>query len=393
MAALDFPATPSNGQLYTANGHTWMYDSTSTTWLGQGNTINITDDTTTNATMYPLWSSSSSGQVVPKISTSKLTFNPSIAGMAIGTTLAAWDVAASSGSIDIGTLGGINTNADVTVISNNAYWATSWKYKTTAAASTLWVGQGAISMYCAPSGTAGTSIGTAAAIRALTISASKNLIMSGATEATWETTSFNGNVIQIGLTTSIAEQSSGGIIGSMFLMENAVNDNTLGWMYQQSRGAALIQLISTTSGSGSILLRVAPLGTANAALSWQTGIAIKDTGHTLTYRLFGSDQEVDNGNSGTSDTIDWNAGVNQKSTLTGNVTYTFTAPTIDGTYICRLRLLQDGTGGRTVTWPTVTWAGNAAPTIETTLNRNTIVTFYITRVSGVTTYFGSAVLY
>ena len=38
------------------------------------------------------------------------------------------------------------------------------------------------------------------------------------------------------------------------------------------------------------------------------------------------DAEFDNGNSSTADTIDWGVGNKQKSTLTGNCTYTFTAP-------------------------------------------------------------------
>lgn len=33
MAALAFPASPTNGQVYSANGNTWKYDSTSGSWL------------------------------------------------------------------------------------------------------------------------------------------------------------------------------------------------------------------------------------------------------------------------------------------------------------------------------------------------------------------------
>jgi hypothetical protein len=36
MAALDFPSSPTNGQLYTANGKTWIYDSVTTSWLTTG---------------------------------------------------------------------------------------------------------------------------------------------------------------------------------------------------------------------------------------------------------------------------------------------------------------------------------------------------------------------
>lgn len=88
-----------------------------------------------------------------------------------------------------------------------------------------------------------------------------------------------------------------------------------------------------------------------------------------------ADGEVDNGNSGTSDTIDWGAGNFQKSTLTGNVTYTFTAP--DGPGRFQLLLEQDATGSRTATWPgTVLWPGGTAPTLSTAANSIDIITFY-----------------
>ena len=85
--------------------------------------------------------------------------------------------------------------------------------------------------------------------------------------------------------------------------------------------------------------------------------------------------EVDNGNSSTSDTIDWGAGQKQKSTLTGNCTYTFTAP--DGPCNVMFKLIQDGTGSRTVTWPnTVKWPAATAPTLTTSANGVDIVAFY-----------------
>lgn len=83
---------------------------------------------------------------------------------------------------------------------------------------------------------------------------------------------------------------------------------------------------------------------------------------------------TDNGNSGTSDTIDWKLGNKQKSTFTGNCTFTFTAPTKPCSLI--LECVQDGTA-RTITWPsTVKWSGGTAPTFTGTSGRSDIVTFY-----------------
>lgn len=97
--------------------------------------------------------------------------------------------------------------------------------------------------------------------------------------------------------------------------------------------------------------------------------------------------ETDNGNSGTADTIDWTLSNKQKSTLTGNCTFTFTAPT--GPCSLVLKLVQDGTGTRTVTWPAaVHWSGGTAPTLTTTINKVDIITFYYDG----TTYFGNSSL-
>jgi len=82
----------------------------------------------------------------------------------------------------------------------------------------------------------------------------------------------------------------------------------------------------------------------------------------------------DNGNSGTSKTIDWNNGNKQKITLTGNCTLTFTAPS--GPCSLQLIVVQDGTGGRTLTYPaSVKWAGGSPITLSTAANSVDIVSF------------------
>lgn len=99
------------------------------------------------------------------------------------------------------------------------------------------------------------------------------------------------------------------------------------------------------------------------------------------------DGEVDNGNSSTADTIDWTAGNKQKITLTGNCTFTFTDPS--GPCNLILKLIQDGTGSRTVTWPaTVKWPEGTAPTLSTAASSVDIVSFYWDG----TNYYGQASL-
>ncbi len=93
-------------------------------------------------------------------------------------------------------------------------------------------------------------------------------------------------------------------------------------------------------------------------------------------------QEFDNGNSGAGTvTIDWRKANKQKLTLTGNCTIAFTAPV--GPTNVQLRLIQDGTGSRTVTWPTegtaagnLAWVGSAKPTLTTTAAGIDIVSIF-----------------
>jgi hypothetical protein len=84
--------------------------------------------------------------------------------------------------------------------------------------------------------------------------------------------------------------------------------------------------------------------------------------------------EVNDGNSGTADTIDWGTGSAHLSTLTGSVTYTFSNPQAGGNYTLRI---ATGAGGFTVTWPAaVKWASGVAPTITVTASKVDIIKFY-----------------
>lgn len=81
----------------------------------------------------------------------------------------------------------------------------------------------------------------------------------------------------------------------------------------------------------------------------------------------------DAGNSGSSKTIDWNDGNEQRVTLTDNVTFTLSNPGDGGRYV--LILNQDGTGGRTVTWPAaVKWPSGSSPTITSGADKFDLVT-------------------
>ncbi len=64
-------------------------------------------------------------------------------------------------------------------------------------------------------------------------------------------------------------------------------------------------------------------------------------------------------------------------TLGGNRTLALTNETVGQTFV--IRLVQDGTGSRTVTWfSTIKWDGGSAPTLTATLNKTDVFGFICT---------------
>lgn len=104
-------------------------------------------------------------------------------------------------------------------------------------------------------------------------------------------------------------------------------------------------------------------------------------GSTLTSPVIndGYTEEVVTANTGTAYTINLANGTIQYLTLTGNCTYTFPTPVAGQSFMLIQR--QDGTGGRTVTWPaSVDWPGATAPTLTSTANR--VDKFVFTAIDG-----------
>jgi len=124
--------------------------------------------------------------------------------------------------------------------------------------------------------------------------------------------------------------------------------------------------VSGSGGSrGSSIIRGTSLFGGDVAVSGSLNIHNSVTFH----------EEWDNGNSGATATILWLT-QKQKITLTSaTVTLTFTAPVGVGNFL--LKVVQDGSGSRTVTWPAaVLWPGGSAPTLSTAASSVDIVSFY-----------------
>jgi len=87
-------------------------------------------------------------------------------------------------------------------------------------------------------------------------------------------------------------------------------------------------------------------------------------------------------------TIDWKLGNKFEFTFgAANETFTFTAPSNPCNIL--LKMIQDGTGSRTATWPaTVKWPAGTAPTLTTTASAVDIISFYFDGIN----YYGSSTL-
>ena len=84
-------------------------------------------------------------------------------------------------------------------------------------------------------------------------------------------------------------------------------------------------------------------------------------------------------NTSTALTIDLANGTVQKLTLTA--TATLTMPTAVAGKSFMIILTQDATGGRSVTWTTVSWPSATAPTITTTASKKDLYSFFSDGVS------------
>lgn len=81
------------------------------------------------------------------------------------------------------------------------------------------------------------------------------------------------------------------------------------------------------------------------------------------------------GNSGTTQTLSLTNGTVQTVTMTGNCTFTMPATTSGTSFI--LKLIQDGTGGRTATFTGVKYPGGTVPTITTTATTGTDIFSFV----------------
>jgi hypothetical protein len=141
------------------------------------------------------------------------------------------------------------------------------------------------------------------------------------------------------------------------------------------------QITVTDGGAGAAVTLSTPqnIATTSTPQFARVGFGAAADASAVAYfnGLYVNDETVDDGNSSTADTIDWATGNVHYSTLTGNVTYTFSNPKDSAGLIL---FINTGAGSFTATWPAaVKWFGGAAPTITTTADKvDVVVCRYLT---------------
>lgn len=114
-------------------------------------------------------------------------------------------------------------------------------------------------------------------------------------------------------------------------------------------------------------------------------VVLKDKTQTLNNKTFKKTiQTWVTATDGATVTFDLSQGNLQKVTLGGNRTLALSNVSTGQCFI--IKLVQDGTGSRTVTWWSgISWAGGSAPTLTTTANKADVFGFICT---GTNTYDG-----
>jgi len=198
---------------------------------------------------------------------------------------------------------------------------------------------------------------------------------------TIDSLSASGNIS----TTANLSASNGTFTGDVISDDIIPNSSSSGVSIKNKNGVAVATFGAGSSSSlnGSYAGNLAVTGNLTVSEVSSSGKMELNNNNVTEIKQACFNGIIDDGNSSTADTIDFSAGSIHKSTLTGNCTYTFTAPT----GVSRVQLLiYTGAGSYAVTWPaSVKWTGGTAPTITTTASKVDIVTF----VYDGTNYFGS----
>lgn len=111
-----YPATAgTSGNVLTSDGTNWLSSAPAASA-----TSVIVDDTTTNATMYPTWVTASTGSLPLKVSSTKMSFNPSTGTMTLAGALSSSTGLTSSTGLNLATFSYVVSAVNYLNFSNNS---------------------------------------------------------------------------------------------------------------------------------------------------------------------------------------------------------------------------------------------------------------------------------
>ena len=127
-------------------------------WSSDSSGVTVVDDTTTNATYYPLLANATTGNITTEyVSSTKLVFNPSTGALGLGVTPSAWTSSYKAMQLSTASMvGGTSTRTDLSY--NFVQTASAVSYIQTDYASIYRQTSGQHQWFNAPSGTAGNAI-------------------------------------------------------------------------------------------------------------------------------------------------------------------------------------------------------------------------------------------
>lgn len=170
------------------------------------------------------------------------------------------------------------------------------------------------------------------------------------------------------------------LTGTETLTNKTLTSPKVGTAINDTNGNEIIKTPATSSAVNEITITNAATGNAPtiSATGGDTNIDLtlvgKGTGKVRTDARYGT---ITSDTDGSTVTFDMATSNLHTVTLGGNRTLAVSNVAVGQTFI--LRLVQDGTGSRTVTWfSTLKWAGGVAPTLTTTANKTDVVGFLCT---------------
>ena len=331
-----------------------VVEATWSTTISTTSQVSISNDNATNATMYPLWVTASTGTLNPTVSSTKMTFNPSTASLAVTGNVTSPVIYGGSGASSTLTLDGTSNGSP-----SNAY----------------------VLLNPAGQGNVGVGVSTPSVTLQVGVTplATVNTILGLSAAASTSYTQMNiQNTAAAGQSGYTATSADGSDTAHyVFLgMNNATGPSVTNSFFTNAHAASLYSVdneldIGALGATGVINFYVNGYTTPNAIISTTgTSLATSVTSPSLNITGVSTftqiNETVVNLGATLSGTVNINlaTGTYFYGTVTGTTTFTVTNPPSSGTLGSFTLELTNG-GSQTITWTAGKWAGGAAPTLTT----------------------------